>query len=659
MITLGIDIETYSSVDLKKAGMYKYAQSPDFEILMIAYKYGNEPVRIIDLSGINEHGADADDMQELNEFCAWLTNPAILKTAHNAAFEITCLSEYFKIDLDPAQWSCTMAYSAQLGLPLSLDQVATVLKLQNQKDKAGKDLIRYFCLPCKPTKVNGGRTRNLPQHSPEKWEAFKNYCVKDVEVEQEIRNRISFYSIPETEKRLWILDQQINSRGVEVDMALVEKAIKTDLTYKSSLIDEAVQLTGLENPNSTTQLKNWLEKEMPLETVESLNKEKLPELINAAIGYENQYSIKRVLEIRQLISKTSIKKYDAIKAGVAADGRVRGLLQYYGANRTGRWAGRLVQVQNLPKNDDTSIAYARQLLLAGKVRGIELLFGDIPAVLSQLIRTSFVAAKGKRFIVSDFSAIEARVIAWLARENWRLDFFNRGGDIYVESFSRMFHKPVTEVTPADRQKGKIAELALGYQGGPGAMVAMGALKKGLQEEELPAIVAGWRKANAKIVRYWYDVQEAAIECVKRGRPTSVRNVKFSMNYGALFITLPSGRNLVYLAAEIRESRYGQVITYRGVDQEKKTWGPVETYGGKLVENIVQATARDLLAHAMLKLDEAGYDIVLHVHDEVVCEMQYGQGSADEVTAVMKNGPDWAKGLPLDAKTFETEFYLKD
>lgn len=648
MQSLGIDIETYSSGDLMKSGVYKYVQADDFTILLFAYSVDIGPVHVLDIESGDELPAD---------ILAALTDPAVLKTAYNANFERTAIAKHFGIELDPNQWECTMAKSSMMGLPLGLESAAKALKLQQEKSTEGKNLIRYFSIPCKPTKTNGQRTRNLPEHDLEKWNKFKEYCRQDVVVEQAIREKLHWFTIPVSEKKLWSLDQKINDKGVLLDPPFVKNAIRFDLDFAERLSTEAIQLTGLENPNSVSQLKAWMQ-EATGEEIASLSKETVPVLLK---NTANQ-TAKRVLEIRQEMSKTSVKKYLAMSKAICADSRVRGLLQYYGANRTGRWAGRLVQVQNLPQNHLNDLALARQLVREGDSDMLEMLFGNVPDTLSQLIRTSFIAPKDHRFIVADFAAIEARVIAWLAGEAWRLNVFATHGKIYEASASQMFKVPIESITKGSplRQKGKVSELALGYQGGPNALITMGALKMGLLEEELPKLVKMWRNANKKIVEYWYEVEAAAIAAIE-GEPNSIKHgIKFFMERGVLFIELPSGRRLAYLRPKVAMGKFGSMaITYEGMSQTTKQWTRQDTYGGKLVENIVQAVARDCLADAMLRVDAAGYPIVMHVHDEIVMEVKNGFGSLEEVNKIMGQTIPWAKGLPLRADSYETEFYKKD
>lgn len=647
--TLGIDIETYSSEDIAN-GVYRYADAEDFTILLFAYSVNDGPVLITDI-------AQGEEIPP--RIVEALTDPHVIKTAFNAAFERTCLNKFFGLNMDAEQWECTMVRSAMLGLPLSLDAVGRVLKLELQKMQEGKSLIRYFSCPCKPTKVNGGRTRNLPQHAPDKWATFKRYCIRDVEVEQAIRRITSAYRIPESEHRLYVADQRINDRGVLVDMDIVTQAIRMDAAYKGRLNAEAMEISGLDNPNSVAQLKAWLEKETDT-TVDKLSKKDLPALLASA----DNDKVERMLRIRQEMAKTSTKKYEAMRKTACSDGRVRGLLQFYGANRTGRWAGRLVQVQNLPQNHIEDLDYARSLVKSGDLSAVELLFGNVPDTLSQLIRTAFIAKDGCTFLVCDFSAIEARVIAWLAGEQWRLEVFRTHGKIYEASASMMFHVPVEEITKTDprRQKGKIAELALGYQGGVGAMKTMGGESMGLTEEEMSEIVDNWRNANPAIVRLWKDVEAAARMVIRYGEPVSVKGLKFFMSLGAMMIQLPSGRCLSYPRPSVGVNRFGsESICYEGVSQTTKQWCQQETYGGKLVENIVQGIARDCLAITILRLEEKGYPIVFHVHDEVIIEAPENDGvhTLQGVEEIFRMPITWAPGLPLKGAGYTTKYYLKD
>lgn len=645
MSILGIDIETYSEVDLPKCGVYAYAEHPSFEILLFAYAFDDEETHVVDLKCGERLPPRVLDA---------LTDPAITKAAFNAAFERTCIGRYLGKRLDAAQWQCTAVQSAMLALPLSLEGVGEVLGIERKKLKEGGDLVRYFSLPCKPTKANGQRTRNLPEHAPEKWQRFKEYCVRDVDAEREIRAKLRSYPIPAKEQELYRLDQEINDRGIRVDPVLVAHAIECDKQYREKTTKRAYELTGLANPNSPAQLKEWLEGQGT--EVDTLDKKAVRALLPGAEG-----DVLEVLKLRLLMAKTSVKKYEAIRRSVCADGRVHGLLQFYGANRTGRWAGRLVQIQNLPQNHIPDLALARELVKAGRYADIEALYESTPNVLSELIRTAFVPRPGCRFIVADFSAIEARVIAWLAGEQWRLEVFRQGGDIYCASASKMFHVPVEKhgQNAHLRQKGKIAELALGYGGAVGALTAMGALEMGLAEEELPPLVRQWREANPHIIRLWAQVENAAMTAVREKARVRLGRLTFHCRSGMLFITLPSGRKLCYVKPRIQTNRFGgDGLTYEGVGEGKK-WTRIETFGGKLTENIVQATARDLLAEAMLRLRDAGFEIVMHIHDEAVLEVPIGHSSVDEVCALMAEAPAWADGLPLRADGYECEFYKKD
>ncbi|MEG1543818.1 MAG: DNA polymerase [Tannerellaceae bacterium] len=651
MSVLSIDIETYSPVNLPDTGVYPYCEHLGFEILLFAYAFDDEPTQVVDL-------ASGEKLPERVREA--LINPSVTKRAFNASFERNCLSAELLCGSDPAQWECTMIKAATIGLPLNLAGVGTVLKLKDQKMDEGKALINYFSKPCKPTARNGGRTRNLPRHDPEKWELFKSYCIRDVDVERSIAKKLARFETTEAERKLYILDQLINDRGVELDMELVHNAIKMDAEYKERLADEANTLTGLDNPNSVSQLKAWIE-ETTGEKIEKLNKESLKELLTTVGDKE----VLRMLKIRQEMAKTSCTKYNKMAEAVCSDGRVKGLLQFYGANRTGRWAGRLVQVQNLPQNHLDDLDEARNLVKDGDMEEMEMFYDNIPDTLSQLIRTAFVAKKGHTFFVADFSAIEARVIAWLAGEQWRLDVFATHGKIYEASAAQMFHVPIESIKKGSplRQKGKVAELALGYQGGPGALTAMGALKMGIPEDELQVIVDAWRKASPAIVQLWYDIQDAVMKVIKKGEPVIIRQggLRFEIIKDILFITLPSGRKLAYMCPRIGTNRFGgSSITYWGMDQTTKQWKQLETYGGKLTENIIQAIARDCLAVSMLRLEEAGYRIVMHVHDEVILEMPVdGKYSLEEACEIMGQPIEWAKGLPLRADGYVTPYYKKD
>lgn len=657
---MGVDIETYSSVDLAKAGVRPYTEAPDFTILLIGYKVDDRPTRIIDLTGgagetITFLPVTASDLPagDLDEFLCLLTAPEVTKTAYNAAFERTCLAQYFDCPMPPEQWRCTMVQAATLGLPGTLAQVGAALGLEKQKMEEGKELIRYFC---KPTKDG---VRRYPADAPEKWELFRRYNIRDVDVETDIRERLSRWPRPQAELDAWALDQRINDRGVRLDVALVNQALKLDAEYSARLKDEAQELTGLPNPKSDSQLKGWLAGRGLV--TDSLDKEAIPALLTAA----QDDTTRRVLMLRQEMGKTSVKKYEAMARGLCRGGRVHNLLQFYGAGRTGRWAGRLVQVQNLPQNKLPDLETARGLVRNGEFDLLELAYGSPPFVLSQLIRTAFIPSEGCRFIVCDYSAIEARVLAWLAGEKWVLQEFYGDGLIYEATASMMFHVPKDDIKKggprADlRSKGKVATLACGYQGSTGALIQMGALKSGIPEDELPGIVRRWRKANQNIVRFWYEVEEAAIGAVQ-GRPATLdHGIHFECEAGYLFITLPSGRRLAYYRPELKpEPQFEKLgLTYLGTGQNKQ-WVRQKSYGGKLVENITQATARDCLRDAMAALDKAGYRIVFHVHDEVIADMPQSEGSLKDMQEIMGRPLPWAPGLPLRAAGFEASFYMKD
>lgn len=645
MPILSIDIETYSDVDLTKCGVYAYSDSPNFEILLFAYAFDEEPTQVIDL---------ACGEQLPQSVLRALENTAITKAAFNAQFERTCISRYLGRKLSPEGWQCTAVQSAMLALPLSLDNVGEVLNIQRKKLKEGADLVRFFSMPCKPTKANGGRTRNRPEDAPEKWERFKTYCIRDVDAEREIRQKLWRFPIPESEMELYRMDQEINDRGILVDRQLVENAVLCDNQYRQMVTARAYELTGLSNPNSPAQIKGWLA-EHGVEA-EKLDKKTVKGLISETDG-----EVLEVLKLRLLMAKTSVKKYEAIERSVCSDGRVHGLLQFYGANRTGRWAGRLVQVQNLPQNHIPDLELARSLVKEQRFEDLDLLYESTPEVLSELIRTAFVPKPGCRFIVADFSAIEARVLAWFAGEQWRLDTFVEGGDIYCASASKMFGVPVVKhgVNGHLRQKGKIAELALGYGGAVGALTSMGALDMGLQEEELQPLVSQWRNSNPHITKFWWDVDAAAVKAVKERTEMAMGKLCFTYRSGILFVTLPSGRKLSYIKPRMTQNRFGrESLSYEGVGESKK-WMRIETYGPKLVENIVQATARDLLAQAMLRLRNKGFDIVMHIHDEAVLEVPDGVSGVEEICRIMSEQPDWAAGLPLRADGYECAFYKKD
>ncbi len=645
MPILSIDIETYSDVDLSKCGVYAYSDSPNFEILLFAYAFDEKPTQIVDL-------ACGERIPE--RVLAALEDPVVTKAAFNAQFERICISKYLVRRLSPSGWQCTAVQSAMLALPLSLDSVGEVLNIQRKKLKEGVDLVRFFSMPCKPTKANGGRTRNRPKDAPEKWERFKTYCIRDVDAEREIRQKLWKFPIPESEMELYRMDQEINDRGILVDQQLVENAVLCDNQYRQMVTARAYELTGLSNPNSPAQIKGWLAEH-------GVEAEKLDKKTVKGLLTETDGEVLEVLKLRLLMAKTSVKKYEAIERSVCSDGRVHGLLQFYGANRTGRWAGRLVQVQNLPQNHIPDLELARSLVKEQRFEDLDLLYDSTPEVLSELIRTAFVPKPGCRFIVADFSAIEARVLAWFAGEQWRLDTFAEGGDIYCASASKMFGVPVVKhgVNGYLRQKGKIAELALGYGGAVGALTSMGALDMGLQEEELQPLVSQWRNSNPHITKFWWDVDAAAVKAVKERTEMAMGKLCFTYRSGILFITLPSGRKLSYIKPRMTQNRFGrESLSYEGVGESKK-WMRLETYGPKLVENIVQATARDLLAQAMLRLRNKKFEIVMHIHDEAVLEVPEGVSGVEEICQIMSEQPDWAAGLPLRADGYECAFYKKD
>ena len=647
MDMLAIDVETYSDIDIKTAGAYKYCGAPSFQILLFAYAFNDGDVQIADLMSGEKLPPEVTNA---------LINPSIIKTAFNANFERNAIYNHLGFKCDPCEWRCTMIKALTIGLPGSLGMVAKAMGLpeDSQKDKQGKALIQYFCKPCKPTKTNGGRTRNLPEHDLEKWELFKSYCIQDVVVERTIRDKLSIFETTAKEQQLWELDQSINDRGVGSDLLMISQAIKCDAEHTARLKKEAKDLTGLGNPNSTAQLKGWIGEKVGHE-VTSLTKESVPELIEEA----QDPAVIRLLELRQLMSKTSIKKYQTMKNSRGSDGRIRGLLQFYGANRTGRWAGRLVQVQNLPQNHLPDLEAARNFLKAGDFDSIEFLFDSVPDTLSQLIRTAFIPSGANTFLVADFSAIEARVIAWLAGERWRLDVFATHGKIYEASASQMFHVPIESIKKGDplRQRGKVAELALGYGGSVGALTSMDK-NKSIPEEDMPGLVKSWRAANTKITQFWWDCDAAAKKAIIERTTVSMQyGIKFIYQPGVLFIQLPSNHKLAYIRPGIADGRYGRpVITYEGMEQTSKQWVTLETYGPKIVENIVQAVARDCLGEAMIQVDAAGYKIVMHVHDEIIME---GPGSLDAVNAIFGESISWAPGLLLKAEGYECPFYMKD
>ena len=641
---LSADIECFSDVDLIKCGVYAYADSPAFEILLFAYSFDGGETQIIDLAQGEKLPAEVEEA---------IFDVSVTKTAYNANFERTCLSKYFGRYIPPESWHCSAVQAAMLALPRSLEDVGRVLGLDEQKMKEGKELIRYFCVPCKPTKANGGRTRNLPRHAPEKWELFKTYCKRDVDVEKSIRRKLHNSPIPESEMELYRLDQRINDRGVLVDMGLVEQAIACERLHKEVVTKRAYELTGLENPNSVAQLKGWLG-DMGMEA-ESLSKKAVAEMIAETDG-----EVEELLRLRLMLAKTSVKKYEAIERSACSDGRVHGMLMFYGANRSGRWSGKNVQLHNLPKNYLPDLELARNLVKKGRFEDIELLYDSTPNVLSELIRTAFIPKLGCRFVVADFSAIEARVMGWLSGEEWVLDVFRGDGKLYEMTASRMFGISMAEIGKGspERAKGKVASLACQYGGSTGALISMGALDMGLTEEELPPLVAAWRKANPHMVQFWWDVDAAAIKAVTEKQKTKVGRIIIECKSGILFITLPSGRKLSYVKPRMAVNRFGRDgLTYEGISENKK-WSRIETYGPKLVENIVQGTARDLLAEAMLRVEKKGYPIVMHCHDEIIAEVPEGIGSVDEMCEVMAVQPEWAEGLPLRADGYSCSFYQK-
>lgn len=658
--TLSIDIETYSGYDLSKCGVYKYVEHPDFDILLFGYAVNGGEVKVVDL-------ACGEEIPE--EVLSALSDGSVTKWAFNASFERVCLSMWLRRShpehfhsysigedsvgnyLDPEAWRCSMVWSAYMGLPLSLEGAGAVLGLEEQKLKEGRELIRYFCVPCKPTKANGGRKRNLPEHDREKWGLFKSYNRRDVEVEMSIQKRLANYPVPDFVWDEYHLDQEINDRGIALDMQVVEEAIILDGETRQELQETMKGLTNLDNPNSVAQMKQWLSDQGT--EVESLGKKDVAKLIGEVPDDQ-----KEVLLLRQQLAKSSVKKYQAMKNAVCLDGRARGMFQFYGASRSGRWAGRLIQLQNLPQNHMEDLEQARELVKTGNREALTLLYGNVPAVLSELIRTAFVPAAGMKFIVADFSAIEARVLSWLAGERWRTDVFVNNGDIYCASASAMFGVPVEKHGQNSelRQKGKIAELALGYGGSVGALKSMGAIEMGLTEEELQPLVDSWRNANPNIVRFWWDVDKAVKKAVKQREPSVIKGIRFECRNGMLFITLPSGRRLSYVKPRIGENRFGgESVTYEGVGATKK-WERIESYGPKFVENIVQAISRDILMFAMKTLRYCF--ICAHVHDELIIECSMGV-DLGAVCEQMGRTPPWAEGLVLRADGYETMFYKKD
>ena len=640
--SIEIDIETYSDVDLSKCGVYKYSSSPNFEILLFGFSVDGGEVEVVDVACGEEIPAD---------ILAALSDESVIKWAFNAMFERVCLSNYLEEWLEPESWKCSMVWSATLGLPLSLENVGAVLGLEKQKLSEGKDLIRYFCVPCKPTKTNGGRTRNLPEHDREKWERFKEYNFRDVEAEMQIQQRLAKFPVLDFVWEEYWQDQEINDRGIGVDMEMVARAIAMDGRSKSELSTAMQELTELENPNSVQQMKQWLS-ENGIET-DSLDKKAVAGLLQDA-----PEPLKTVLTLRQQLAKSSVKKYQAMENAVCADSRAHGMFAFYGANRTGRFSGRIIQLQNLYKNTMPDLAQARELVRCGDFEALEILYDSVPEVLSELIRTAFVPQDGRKFIVADFSAIEARVLAWLAGEKWVLDVFGKGGDIYCETASRMFHCRVEKhgENAELRQKGKQAVLSCGYGGSVGALKAMGALEAGMTEDELQPLVDSWREANPNIVQLWWDVDRATKECIKKRMPTETHGIRFDYQSGMMFAMLPSGRRLAYVKPCIGENRFGgESVTYMGVGGTKK-WERLESYGAKFVENLVQGIARDILCYAMQTLKNCA--IVGHIHDEIIIEADRRM-SVEAVCEQMGRTPPWAKGLLLRADGYECDFYQKD
>lgn len=653
---LFIDVETYSSVDIKESGAYKYIESPDFEILIIGYALDDGPVKIVDL-------AQGEEMPE--EFEEALLDPDCVKVAHNAVFERLSFKR-IGYNVPAEQWYCTSVKAAYCGLPLSLDGVSKALNLTDKKLDTGKALIKYFSCPCKATRVNGMRTRNYPEHAPEKWEMYKEYNKYDILAEREIFKRLEAYIIPDIERKMYVLDQNINDRGILVDMELAESAIAVDNTYTSILTQHAQQLTGLENPNSPVQIRQWIEKTTGC-VVMSLSKETMPDLMKEFADYPD---VIELLNIRKKLSKTSIKKYYAMLNCAMKDHRVRGTFQFYGANRTGRWAGRLLQLQNLSKNHISHIEVPREMIRARDWESVEMMYDDVADILSQLVRTALIASPGKVFSVADFSAIEARVISWLANEKWRMDVFRGDGKIYEATGAKMFNVPISAITKGSvlRDKSKISELALGYEGSLGALKRMGGERMGLSDTEMTSLVRKWRSANPAIVDMWKEIDEASKEAVRYQRPVSCtcRNIIFDCNGEFMTIQLPSGRKLFYYGPKFKDKKIGhstmptRVLCYQGVVQETKQWGEIDTYGGKLTENIVQAIARDLLGDTMLRMQDEGYEIVASVHDEVIVEVPEinAKDHYNRLVEIMSTPPQWAEDLPLNADGGVMMFYQK-
>lgn len=659
--TLSIDIETWSSVDLKKAGLHKYATAPDAEVLLFAYAFDNEPVQCVDM-------ANFEDLP--NAVYEGLVSPDVLKKAWNAQFEFTHMLDVLNLDVKQEQWQCSMIRAANLSLPLGLGAAAEALGANFRKDQAGGALIKYFCVPCNPTKANNFRTRNYPHHYPARWEDFKNYCIRDVQVERAISQRMDAVDfITPFEKKLYFLDQHINKKGVKVDLQLVDNAIKMNEEFREEMIEEAKKITGLDKPTSTKKLKEWLNAEMDEyldEEIETLRKEDVLKLMKV----KSTEAVSRVLQIRQFLGKSSVSKYIAMRNGAMVDDRIRGLYQFYGASRTGRWSGRQVQMQNLPRNEMKLLEYVRELVKRGDKEQLRMMYDNVPYVLSQLIRTAFVPDEGYKFTVLDYSAIEAVVLAWLAGEQWRLEVFRTHGRIYEASASMMFGIPLQDIIDGVanhdpifeelRQRGKVAELALGYAGGEGAIATMD-IKKKIKPKDRQPLVDKWRLANPAIKSYWKKCNDAAIHTISTGEPSIIgKGIRMVIERGVFFIILPSGRRLAYLKPRLGVNRFGGTsIIYKGQNQKTNKWEDIETYGGKLVENITQAVARDLLANAMINVYEAGYDTVIHVHDELANETYINDDCVEHIGAIMVEVPAWCPGLPLKVKGFETMYYKKD
>lgn len=646
---LSIDLETFSDIDLSSCGVYRYVEG-DFHILLFAYAFDDEDVRVVDMACGEELPQEVRDA---------IFDKTVIKAAWNAQFERTCLSRYFGTQLSPDSWQCSMVWAASLSLPLKLKTAAEVLKTREQKDDTGERLIKYFSVPCKPTKTNGGRTRNLPEHAPEDWALFKSYCMQDVRTERDIRHKLEAFPLQNSEWNFYNMDQRINDRGVLIDKTLVEQAITCDMMLSEEMTAKAYELTGLENPNSVSQLKGWLT-ERGID-VDSLGKKNVTALIKDLDKHSIDSEALEMMRLRLQMAKSSVKKYQAADRYICLDGRAHGLFQFSGANRTQRWAGRGIQLQNLPQNHISTLDEARELVKLGCFDMVESIYGNTPDILSQLIRTMLIPKEDCEFIVADFSAIEARVLAWLAGEQWRMDAFKRGDDIYCASASQMFGVPVVKhgINGELRQKGKVAELACGYGGAAGALISMGALDMGLSEDELPGLIDDWRTANPHIVQFWWDVEKAAMDTVKNHRERNVGRIRFQFYANTLWVVLPSGRKLAYIKPRLQPNRFGRMaMTFESLNAANK-WSRGETYSGKLVENCTQSTARDLLAEAMWRMEQAGLDIVGHVHDEVILEVPKGTITVNDVCSIMNQNPVWADGLVLSSAGYRGDYYFKD